>query len=188
MTGKKSKYLDYFEIYKEKATCKTCGAVISCVGRSTSAMKYHMEHKHQDKIGDSSPPVKKLKVDSSSSPSIEKFVKIKKPSLEEIVAREAAKGASFEYLATSPAFKRCVTSWGYKPVKSHNTIRKLLHKSAEKHRKIYRDKIQVLKNEKQRFCTIADEWTCPSKKRKYLNVILHVKGKKQSYYLPDNVS
>ena len=158
-------------------------------------MKYHMDHKHQDKIGDSSPspPVKKLKVDSSSSSysssssSIEKFVQIKKPSLEEIVAREAAKGASFEYLATSPAFQRCVKSWGYKPVKSHNTIRKLLHKSAEKHRKIYRDKIQVLTNEKQRFCTIADEWTCPSKKRKYLNVILHVKGKKQSYYLTDNV-
>ena len=87
MKTKKSKYLDYFEIYKEKATCKTCGAVISCVGRSTSAMKYHMDHKHQDKIGYSSPspPVKKLKVDSSSSSSIEKFVQIKKPSLEEIV-------------------------------------------------------------------------------------------------------
>ena len=152
--------------------------MVSVTGRATSAMKYHLEHKHKEKI-EESPPEKRLKVDSSSSlsPSIMKFVTVKKPPLEEIVAREAAKGASFEYLATSPAFRRCVTSWGYQPVKSHNTIGKLLHKSAQRHRKIYRDKIQVLKNENQRFCTIADEWTCPSKKRKYLNVILHVKGK-----------
>ena len=31
--------------------------------------------------------------------------------------------------------------------------------------------------EDQRFCAVTDEWTCPVKRRRYLNVSLHLKGK-----------
>ena len=44
----KSKYAEYFDIRPEEnsATCLTCGAVLNMPNRSTSALKYHIENKH----------------------------------------------------------------------------------------------------------------------------------------------
>ena len=180
---KMSKYSKYFDIgkpSKEKSTCKLCGKIVSYQSRSTSSMKYHVETVHDIKFetseSESKPPEeKKMKTEQASI--MDNFVRVKKPTLEELVSREATKGVSFDYIVKSELIQKGIRSYGYNPPKSGNTVRKLVHKSAENHRKIYRDKFQVLlKNKNQRFCTIADEWTCPSKKRKYLNVMLHLKG------------
>ena len=46
--SKKSKYSEYFDIQPEenRATCLTCEAVLNMPNRSTSALKYHIEIKH----------------------------------------------------------------------------------------------------------------------------------------------
>ena len=177
---KKSKYTDYFEIFKDKAICRVCGNAILCTNRQTSGMKYHAETVHKINFDDASetPEEKKPK----ATPTLDGFIRVKKPPLEELVSREAAKGVSFRYIAESELIHKGISSYGYKAPKSHVTVRKLVHKSAQTHRKIYRDKFQLHLKNGQRFCAIADEWTCPTKKRKYLNLILHLKGK--FYYLP----
>ena len=171
MKEKKNLYDDYFDKFKDKATCKTCGSVLSCAGRTTSGLKYHIEKVHGITLAaEAEPAEKKMKTISS-------FFKAKKPPLEELVSKSATKRVSFEFLATDDLIRGGIERHGYKAPKSHNTIRNHVRKSAQSHRKIYRDKFQALKKEGQRFCVVADEWTCSSKKRKYLNVILHLKGK-----------
>ena len=49
---KGSKYSAYFDIFKNKATCKKCGTVISSQKGCTSGMKYHAEKKHNIDFGD----------------------------------------------------------------------------------------------------------------------------------------
>ena len=173
MKEKKNLYDDYFDKFKDKATCKTCGSVLSCAGRTTSGLKYHIEKVHGITL---EPAEKKMK--TTTTPSASSFFKAKKPPLEELVSKSATKRVSFEFLATDDLIRGGIERHGYKAPKSHNTIRNHVRKSAQSHRKIYRDKFQALKKEGQRFCVVADEWTCSSKKRKYLNVILHLKGKK----------
>ena len=177
-----SKYTKYFDLDKPskgKATCKKCLKIISYLTRSTSSMKYHLEKVHgnfETSETESNPPeVKKMKIVQNTI--MANFVRVKKPPLEELVSREAAQGSSFDHIVKSELLQDGIRKHGYNPPKSGNTVRRLIHKSAQNHRKIYRDKFQVLlKDKNQRFCSIADEWTCPTKKRKYLNVILHVKG------------
>ena len=177
MKPKRTQYSDHFDIFKEKATCRKCGAVISCVGRSTSGMKYHLEKVHEINLSDLAAESTEKKMKTTTTPSASSFFKAKKPPLEELVSKSATKRVSFEFLATDDLIRGGIERHGYKAPKSHNTIRNLVRKSAQNHRKIYRDKFQALKKEGQRFCVVADEWTCSSKKRKYLNVILHLKGK-----------
>ena len=175
---KRKKYSEYFEISKDglSAKCKTCLKTIQCVDRSTSGLKYHAEKVHNFTTDDSiqqQPDEKKPKI----SPIMANFVKKKKPTLEEIISKEATKGASFLYLAESDLIRRGISTYGYNAPTCSNTIRNLVHKSAENHREIYREKFKNYIENDERFCLITDEWTCPPKKRKYLNVTLHLKGK-----------
>ena len=185
MPKKRTKYSDYFDTVKDKATCRRCGKVIQCTNGQTSGMNYHITKVHNINLSDAENAEPEEKISKPNS-TLDGFVRVKKPPLEEIISKEAAKGVSFEYLATSDLIHRGVRSYGYEPPKSHNTVRSLVKRSAENHRKIYRDKFQELRKNGQRFCTIADEWTCPAKKRKYLNIILHLKGilNLTKYYLP----
>ena len=66
---------------------------------------------------------------------------------------------------------------GFNAPRSGNTIRKWIRTSANKHREKMRENLKKHLKNGQRFCAITDEWTCPVKKRKYLNVQLHLKGK-----------
>ena len=177
MKPKKTQYSDHFDIFKEKATCRKCGSVISSVKGTTSGMKYHLEKVHGKTLADDMAEPAEKKMKTTSTPSASSFFKAKKPPLEELVSKSATKRVSFEFLATDDLIRGGIERHGYKAPKSHNTIRNHVRKSAQSHRKIYRDKFQALKKEGQRFCVVADEWTCSSKKRKYLNVILHLKGK-----------
>lgn len=184
MKGKKSKYDDHFEIGSGKATCRKCGKIIILSLRNTYGMKYHAEKVH-DVNFDEEPKAKISKPTST----LDSFVQIKKPSMEELVSQEAAQGVSFRYLAKSPLIRKGLAAHGYqdKAPKSHVTVQRCVKKSAVKHRQTVREKIKQHLKKGQRFCAITDEWTCPTKKRKYLNVTLHLKGKFVFYYLPYSV-
>ena len=57
---KRSKYRQYFDIRGGVAVCLTCEAVVQCKDRTTSAMKYHAEKKHNIQLEDSATKANKL--------------------------------------------------------------------------------------------------------------------------------
>ena len=175
----KSKYLEYFDMtQKEKATCKikTCQAVITRSGGSSSGMKYHLEHTHRIFLGNNSDGgAEKPEVVSKPLNTLDNFVQ--RESKEEMISREAAQFcATFRYLARSLLIKKGMTYCGHTAPRTHSTVQRYVHASAEKHRQNVREKLQRLLSKGQRFCVITDEWTCGSKRRRYQNVKLHIKG------------
>ena len=92
MKEKKNLYDDYFDKFKDKATCKTCGSVLSCAGRTTSGLKYHIEKVHGITLAaEAEPAEKKMKT-------IHSFFKAKKPPLEELVSKSATKKFHLNFL------------------------------------------------------------------------------------------
>ena len=180
---KKSKYCEFFEFIGENATCKKCGETIKCTSRSTSGLKYHFEEFHGTKADESEssgPAPKKAKSDDGGQKVMVDFYKVTtKEPLEDLVAREACNGASFSYIGKSYLIKKGLNSLGHKAPNHHYSVKRLVHKSAENHREKLREKLKSLKKDQnQRFCVVTDEWTCTNKRRKYINVTLHLKGKK----------
>ena len=197
--GKKSKYEEHFDLAKDKATCKQCGEVIKRRDSSTSGMQYHLSSQHSIKANEKSeteagPAPKKSKIDERERGSsstfkgpLDQYVTVKsKIPLEDLVAREAVKGATFRYLATSPLINKGLCALGFQDEapKHHTSVSKLVDKSAENHRAKLCEHLKNLAEEKgQKFCAITDEWTCSGKKKRYINVSLHLKGKKQKNYV-----
>ena len=186
---RRSKYTSYFDINykKENAVCNRCAKTFQMKNGNTKGLKKHLKDKHNIDIDkntskdNSASSVQSLD-DEKSGPSnigIRKYFPTKTPPLEELVSIEAARGASFRYITKSKTLGKgfSFSGNGYKPPKSSNTVRRLVHKSAENHRKIIREKLKKMTEEDQRFCAVTDEWTCPVKRRRYLNVSLHLKGK-----------
>ena len=185
---RKSKYSNYFDINykKETAICKRCAKTFQMKDGNTKGLKKHLKDKHNidrvdnDSTKDNSASSVQSLDDQKSGPSnigIRKYLTTKNPPLEELVSIEAARGATFRYISKSKMLQKGFSQSGYKPPKSHTTVRRLVHKSAQNHRKIMREKLKKMTDEGQRFCAVTDEWTCPVKKRRYLNVSLHLKGK-----------
>ena len=181
----KSKYSKFFDFFGDKATCKTCGDVLKCVNGNTKGLKYHVTHKHSidltkdDAFETEEPPKKKSKIEASNQPTMMMhFQPASKEPLEDLVAREAVNGATFSYLANSYLVKKGLSSLGFqdKIPNHHFAVSRLVDKSAENHRQKLSEKFKVQVQNGQRFCVITDEWTCSGKKRKYINVTLHVKG------------
>ena len=183
---RKSKYSDYFNInYKnENAICNRCAKTFQMKDGNTKGLKKHLKDKHNidvDKKTSKDNPASSVQSrdDENSGPSnigIRKYFPTKTPPIEELVSIEAARGASFRYICKSKTLRKGFSLSG-KPPKSHTTVRRLIHRSAENHRKIIREKLKKMTVEDQRFCAVTDEWTCPVKRRRYLNVSLHLKGK-----------
>ena len=172
---KKSKYADYFAIRNNRATCNKCGKIIQLSGSSTSPLLYHCKKVCNIKIDD--PPASKSeKTELKNQSTLDGFVKVERLSKEEMVSREAALGATFNYVTKSPAMKEYLAKYGYNQPKHTWTVKKYIHTSAVKHRQIMREKLKIHIKNGHRFCALTDEWTCPVKKRKYLNVQLHLKG------------
>ena len=174
-----SKYDAYFDrkSSKGKALCLKCGKPIQISGRSTYGMKSHLKT-HDIIIDDNEDLPSPAPVPRKSQNTLDSFVI--KESLEESVSREASQfGATFRYLGRSILVRKGLTLMGYqnRAPRSHRTVQRLVHKSANIHRNIVRNKIQKLLKNSERFCVVTDEWTCSSKRRRYQNVILHVKGK-----------
>ena len=147
-------------------------------------MKSHLKSKHDVNIDDIEISVENeiQKSDSGASSSfktntLDKFVV--RESVDEKISREASQlNATFRYLSKSPLIKQGLSSLGFqdKVPKTHRSVARMVHKSAEKHREIVRIKLKRLKNNGQRFCLVTDEWTCGIKRRRYQNVTLHIKG------------
>ena len=183
--GRKSKYAEHFEISSEKATCKKCGEVVKMPGRSTTGLQFHLSSRHSIKPNASNdtpeagPAPKKSKIDENSGP-MNKYVTVtSKIPLEDLVAREAVKGATFRFIANSHLIYKGLCALGYQDQapRHHSTVSKLVDKSAENHRANLCEHLKNLVKEKgQKFCAITDEWTCSGKKKRYINVSLHLKG------------
>ena len=181
----KSKYLKFFDFFGDKATCKTCGDVLKCTGGNTNGLKYHVTRKHDidltknDAFETEEPPKKKSKIEASNQPKMTMhFQPTSKEPLEDLVAREAVNGATFSYIAKSNLIKKGLSALGYqdKIPNHHFAVSRLVDKSAKNHRLKLCEKFKVQVQDGQRFCVITDEWTCSGKKRKYINVTLHIKG------------
>ena len=85
---------------------------------------------------------------------------------------------SYSYIGKSYLIKKGLNSLGHKAPTHHYSVKRLVHKSAENHREKLREKLKkLMKDRNQRFCVVTDEWTCTNKRRKYINVTLHLKGK-----------
>ena len=182
---RRSKYEDHFEIdfKKEKATCKKCGESISCKGRATSGMKTHLDTRHSIKnlneAEESEPPIKKSKSNDGGQAKMNQFFPTSsKEPIEDLMAKEAVNGATFRYLSRSPLIKKGLCALGFQDQvpNHHSTVSNMIDKSAQNHRSKLIDHLKSLLDEGQRFCIVTDEWTCSGKKKKYINVTLHMKG------------
>ena len=191
MRGKKSKYEEHFDLAKDKATCKQCGEVIKRANCGTSGMQYHLSSQHSIKANEKSeteagPAPKKSKIDERERGSsstfkgpLDQYVTVKsKIPLEDLVAREAVKGVSFRYLASSYLINKGLSALGFQDEapNHHTSVSKLVDKSAENHRAKLCEHLKNLAENGQKFCAITDEWTCSGKKKRYINVSLHLKG------------
>ena len=189
-----SKYDNYYDrkSSKGKAACLQCGKIIIVSGRSTYGMKKHLETHDVFLNEDQEEPPTTMTSKAPKRTMLDRF--LKRESLEEMISREAAQlGATFRYLAKSILIREGLKSKGYqdKAPRSHPTVKRMVHKSAEDHREIVRGKLQKLLAKGERFCIITDEWTCTSKRRRYMDVTLHIKGTNYFlhfiYYLLHNV-
>ena len=176
----KSKYFKFFDFFGDKATCKTCGDVLKCTTGNTNGLKYHVTRKHDiDLTKNDEPPEKKSKIEVSNQSTMKMHFKpASKEPLEDLVAREAVNGASFSYIAKSNLIKKGLSALGFQDniPNHHFAVSRLVDKSAENHRLKLSEKFKIQVQNGQRFCIITDEWTCSGKKRKYINVTLHIKG------------
>ena len=180
----KSKYDEFFEIKNEKATCKKCGEVISCKGRSTKGMQSHLFSQHNLKPDDKSQDesesssAKKPRIEKAQSSMTDHFKVSSKEPLEDLIAKEAVNGASFSYIAKSQLIKKGLCALGFQDQvpNHHYSVSRLVDKSAENHRLKLKEQLMKSVENGQRFCLVSDEWTCSGKRKKYINITLHVKG------------
>ena len=173
----RSKYADYFTIRRDTATCNKCGKILKITDGNTTSLAYHCNKVCNIKITPPSPKESK-ECQGKQQSTLDGFVKIEKPSKEEIISKEASLGATFNFCVKSPSVKKNMSFHGYNAPKATQTIGIYVHRSANKHREKMKMILQNHLKNGQRFCALTDEWTCPEKKRKYLNVQLHLKGKK----------
>ena len=183
MAPGKSKYDEFYEIKNEKATCKRCGEIISCKGRSTKGMQSHLSSQHSlkpdDKIQDESESsAKKPRIEKAQTSISDHFKVTSKEPLEDLIAKEAVNGASFRYIAKSNLIKKGLCALGFQDQvpRHHYSVSRLVDKSAENHRLKLKEELKKLVENGQRFALVSDEWTCSGKRKKYINVTLHVKG------------
>ena len=62
---------------------------------------------------------------------------------------------------------------GLNQPQSVSTVSSYVAKSAEKKRDIVREKLAKQVQEGARYAVALDEWTCPGKRARYLNICLH---------------
>ena len=82
-------------------------------------------------------------------------------------------GLNFRYLTKSRLIKKGLESDGFQQPKSHTTVASYVAKSAEKKRQIVREKLKKQVQEGARYGVALDEWTCPGKRARFLNICLH---------------
>ena len=76
-------------------------------------------------------------------------------------------------MTKSKMIKKSLQSDNFNQPQSISTITSYVVKSAEKKREILREKIRKLVEAGARFAVALDEWTCPGKRARFLNICLH---------------
>ena len=69
--------------------------------------------------------------------------------------------------------RKSLASEGLNQPKSVTTVSNYVKKSAEKKREIVRKKIKKQIKNGARYTVALDEWTCPGKRARFLNIVLH---------------
>ena len=76
-------------------------------------------------------------------------------------------------MTKSDMVRKSLASDGLNQPTSVSTVSAYVAKSAEKKREIIRQKIKVQLKNGARYAISVDEWTCPGKRSRFLNIILH---------------
>lgn len=119
-----------------------------------------------------------INLEEESAPSTSKKVKtmhdfVKKESLEEIVAKLAAKdGFSVNAITKSEFIRQKIFEMNYKLPKNPSDVMNLVHKLCEIVKNDLKDKIKMMLANKEKFSLTLDKWTSV-KMRKYLNIKIH---------------
>ena len=176
MNRKKSAVWNIFQKENEnEAKCSKCGAILKCVGGSTSALSQHLKIKHNidTKTNYDEPPEKisKSVVAFSNTSSMLSF--IQRESLAELLSKCAAyDGFSIYALTHSSAIREFITKRGYEMPKSENTVRTLIINFSNDKKINIKENLRKLTESGTRFSITIDEWTSYNAQR-YLNVTLH---------------
>ena len=79
----------------------------------------------------------------------------------------------FRYITRSDLIKKGLEKDGLDRPKSVSTVARYVQISSENKRKIVREKIKEQAKNGARFAVALDEWTCPGKRARFLNICLH---------------
>ena len=83
----------------------------------------------------------------------------------------------YRYITKSRLLGKGFKYDGFRQPKSIATVSKYVKISAEKKRNIVRERIKKQIEKGARFCVALDEWTCPGKRSRFLNICLHFTDK-----------
>lgn len=162
------KYFDVDSTDRNKTICKRCSKKLSYSHGSTSTMKNHLKSVHNINPD----------LNEHNEPSTSKRVKtihdfVKKESLEEIVAKLAAKdGFSINAITKSGFIRQKIAEMNYHLPKNPSDVMALIHKHFETIKSDIKQQIQVMITNREKFSLTLDEWTSV-KMRKYLNINIH---------------
>ena len=76
-------------------------------------------------------------------------------------------------MTRSELVKKGLNADGFSQPKSISTVSSYVAKSSEKKRDVVREKIKQQVEEGVRYAVVLDEWTCPGKRARFLNICLH---------------
>ena len=155
---------------KEAVICNICSKQISCKSSSTSGLHRHLEHVHSMKRklkeNPNSPKSKKLR----PSVRIDKFFESKGPTLNEIVAKLAAKdGLTISQICKSDFIRKSLKSQGFTLSKQSRDVMKLIFDFYDQVKEETIAKIKKMKLENKKASISIDEWTSFNNRR-YLNI------------------
>ncbi len=133
---------------KKSIKCKHCSKLFKDLG-STSSCKYHMEHKHKIKFGESATP--------SKQSSVSDFFAKKESSPEVLPSLAALDHISFHTLATSKEIHKGWTAQGLFMPKSDQGIRTMVMSQGKKKKKEVCNQLSAMKAEGKKFSLSLDE-------------------------------
>lgn len=162
-----------FKRFDDEATCLKCNKIITCKSSSTSGLHRHMERIHNMKRREheapkEQPPAKKTRTlhnffNTSSSPE----------SLEQIVAKLAAKdGIPINAITKSEFIRNSISRLGFHLPKCHKAVLGLVMKYCTKIKSDLKIKIENFKSAQRKFSLSIDEWTSV-RNRRYMNIHIY---------------
>lgn len=156
---------------EEKASCLRCLRQILCKGGSTSALKRHLKTAHLIECDKESP-----ETNIETQPAQQSILNYaKRVTLDEVLSRLAAEdGLTIRQITRSKFIQESLSSRGFVPPKSENTIMKIIMGFAkDKEMEMKREFMQL----NAKYSLTFDEWTS-ARRRRYLNINLQDANRK----------